>query len=122
MRIKFDQNLFNQEDIDCLTQTLKENNIDIQLIHKSAVAHKGLFDDPVAASWIAAIATAFLPVIVDIIYSYVKDRKEKFNIIIELRKADGTQKKITLPSDQSYSALEIEIGEDDDVRMFITKD
>lgn len=122
MRIKFDGNLFSREDMDCLTQKLKEKGIDMQLIPKNSATHKGIIDTAAIGSWITIIATAFLPVIVDIVYSYIKEKKEKAKINIELKKADGSQKKITIPSNQPYSSLEIEVSEEDDVRIFITKD
>lgn len=122
MRIKFSEDLFKQEDVDFLIEKMKESHVDIQLIKKSSASYKGILDDSAFVSWILTAGNAFLPIIMDIFFTYVKNKKTKALFDIELRETDGTEKKITVSSDNGYSALELQVRDDGDIRIFITKD
>ena len=112
MRIKLDGELFQEEEIRELTGELEKNEVNVQTVKKSRAGHKGMIDKAEIISWIVIAADAFLPMIIDVIYNYIKEhKKEKALIDIEQRGPGGQQRKITVFTDEEFSSLDIQAKE-----------
>lgn len=123
MRIKLDGELFQEEEIGELIGELEKKEVNVQTVKKNRASHKGVIDKAEIISWIVIVADAFLPMMIDVIYSYIKEhKKEKALIDIEQRGSDGQQKKITVFTDKEFSSLDIQAKENGDIHIFVTKE
>lgn len=122
MRIKLDGELFRQEEMEELVQELEKKGVGLQTVKKGRTGKKGILDEAEIISWIAIIADVFLPVVVDVVYNYIKThKKEKALIDIEQKEADGQKRKITVQMDQELSSFNIQAKENGDIHIFVTK-
>ncbi len=122
MRLKLDGELFQQKELEELLQQLEKEGISIQAMKKGRVNHKGMPDGAEIISWIVIIADAFLPMVVDCMYNYIKNhKKEKAVIDIEQREPDGQQTKVTISTDKEISSMDIQTKENGDIHIFVTK-
>lgn len=123
MRIKLDGELFQEEEIGELMEELKRNEVNVQTVKKSRAGHKGVIDKAEIISWIVIVADAFLPMVIDIIYNYIKEhKKEKALIDIEQREPGGQQRKITVFTGNEISSLDIQTKENGDIHIFVTRE
>ncbi len=123
MRIKLDGELFREEEMEELMDELEKSGVTIQVTKKSRAGYKGVEDTAEIISCIAIVANAFLPIVVDVIYGYIKGhKKERALIDIEQREPDGQQRKITVFTDKEISSLDIQAKENGDIHIFVTKE
>ncbi len=123
MRIKLDGELFREEEMEELMDELEKSGVTIQVTKKSRAGYKGVEDTAEIISCIAIVANAFLPIVVDVIYGYIKGHKrERALIDIEQREPDGQQRKITVFTDKEISSLDIQAKENGDIHIFVTKE
>lgn len=123
MRIKLDGELFREEEMEELMDEMEKSGVTIQVTKKSRAGYKGVEDTAEIISCIAIVANAFLPIVVDVIYGYIKGhKKERALIDIEQREPDGQQRKITVFTDKEISSLDIQAKENGDIHIFVTKE
>ena len=123
MRLKLDGELFREEEMEELMDELEKSGVTIQVTKKSRAGYKGVEDNDEIISCIAIVANAFLPIVVDVIYGYIKGhKKERALIDIEQREPDGQQRKITVFTDKEISSLDIQAKENGDIHIFVTKE
>ncbi len=123
MRIKLDGELFREEEMEELMDEMEKSGVTIQVTKRSRAGCKGVEDTAEIISCIAIAANAFLPIVVDVIYSYIKGhKKERALIDIEQREPDGQQRKITVFTDKEISSLDIQAKENGDIHIFVTKE
>lgn len=123
MRIKLDGELFQQEEMEELIQELDNRRVDLQTIKKGRAGQKGIMDEAEIISWIVIIADAFLPIVVDVVYNYIKThKKERALIDIEQEEPGGKKSRITIYTDREFSSLDIQTKTDGDIHIFVSKE
>ncbi len=123
MRIKLDGELFQQEEMEELVQELEKRGIVLQTVKKVGTRQKGILDEVEIISLIAIIAESFLPIVIEVVYNYVKMHKKENTVIdIEQKEPGGQKKKITVYMDKELPSLDIQAKENGDIHIFVTKE
>lgn len=123
MRIKLDGELFQKEELEELAGELEKRGVELQTVKKGGTGRKGVLDEAEILSWIAMIADVFLPIVVDVVYHYVKThKKEKALIDIEQKDPDGRKSKITVYTDRELPSFDIQTKENGEIHIFVTKE
>lgn len=126
MRIKFDGELFSQKDMQELVGTLNAYGVSFEPVPKNACDRKGLSEIQDAGTWIAVLANAFLPILIQALYDLFKKRGKSnrvggvVDINIERRSASECQS-ISFSLDGDISGIDLWAKQDGELRVFIKK-
>lgn len=123
MRIKFDGKLFSQEDMQELIEALNASGVPFEPVLKNSRDRKGLPEIQNAGAWIAILANAFLPVLIQTLYDFFKNHsKGKQTVVIDIEhRSTSEQQSISLSLDDDIPEINILAKQDGELRVFIKK-
>lgn len=123
MRIKFDGKLFTQEDMQELIEALDISGISFEPVFKSPRDRKGLLDIQNADAWIAVLANAFLPVLIQALYDLFKKRgKSNGTVSIDIeRRGAGERQSISVSLADDIPEINVWAKQDGELCVFIKK-
>lgn len=123
MRIKFDGKLFSQEDMQELIEKLNASGVSFEPVPKNSRDRKGLPEIQNTGTWIAVLANAFLPVLIQALYDLFKNRgKSDQTVVIDIERRSASERQsISVSLGDDIQKIDVLAKQDGELRVFIKK-